>query len=1440
MKIKEINRTAVLAWSSDVIPLLAVGSVAGAVDLDFSSSALLEIWHVFGDNKPLFANTVDHKFYALAWSQPFGDHPQGVLVAALETGVLHFYDAAALLSGQGLATATFHVGQKHLGAVKCMLFNPHQPHVLATGGQHGEIYIWDLKTLAEPTTPGRPITPMDEISLVAWNNAVAHILASTSNAGYTSIWDLKLKREVLHLSYTGALGRADFSCVAWHPSQLTKLVTASQSDACPLIMLWDLRNALEPETILHGLAKGVLALDWCLQDPDLLLSLGKDNVTRLWNPTSGIKLGEYPTATNWVFAARFAPRAPDVFATASFDGKVVVQTLQDTSPSVSEIVKSTDDDLFWLSIAATDTQKASFEVHQAPQWYKRPSSVSFGFGSKIVQVKNSQGKGVVLVSKYVPQSIAHGFASQLSEAIKADDFTTILSSRLDGPDAADWQALNDLKQHGKSHFFQTIVEDSALTEDAASVVLDDDLDLEAEEDFFSNLSKDIKSHKELASAIYVPSGEFTIITDSHTPLESRLAKLILSNRIGEAVALCLKEGRTTEALALALDQPESVKNSVRNHYFQNTSSDVISRLIYSASSNNVLDIVSNADISNWKEIALSILAYCKEELEFNSRIVELGDRLMAKGASAKDNRNNALLCYLAGNALDKVASIWLSELGELEQSLLTSPEGLVYTPYEAHYMALTGFVEKISAYRSLVNMTGALNGPAIDPVCKAVFEFASTAAASGLLELADQFMALLPEDFAGLRSEKDRIAKASGVRPGPAAQNVDSRRRLSLTNGANKAASRYGRGASANTSMLQPAMNHGVGSASVLPPQRMSIPRTASPANVSQTYPYMPMAAPVAQAAPAFNPYMPTDATKRGSTGNLAPPPHGGPHMHSATPQASKPVTLIAPTGALRPPSTPAMIQRAASHLALPNSHLSPSVTAQASVAQPYKGTDGWNDLPDSFKAPKPAARRPAAPAAVQVPEVSELPKHVPPQPLRPIQASHAVPPPPKVVSRVSSKPTIEPPKAVCSPKSKKYAPLAQNDVALMASPVQPPAKHTPPKNPYAIEAAPTPKMTYAAPPTNNFVAPPPQLSSNPLHQHNPYSPLIPATTMKRGASGPPLAGSSKQNIATQPPMGKPIRSDTPPRHASPAQRAVSSRSYMPGVANGASGVQAHAGPKGTSLPLNGAPPSAYAPPPPPASGNVAPSAYNQGGHVPPPPMAKPPTSHGSPAMAPPPRASVSMVQPPAQVPPSPRVPPSHVNGASAPPPATLSYAPPPQAFTQPAVRTPVPQAVAPPPAAQAVAPPPMAQVLAPPPAQAAAPPAQAVAPPPVAAPAPAPAAAEPAVGSDASSKDGEFIESSFGAVLGHIKPAAPPKYAKHVADMEKRLSILFGHLKKNEVLSAGSIDLLKQVAASLNAKDYTAAASLGQQIGEQYPVEAGTWHTGVKRLVTMAEAFDV
>ena len=96
----------------------------------------------------------------------------------------------------------------------------------------------------------------------------------------------------------------------------------------PGIVLWDLRNSRAPEAVLSGHEQGVLGLSWCRQDENLMLSCGKDSRTLCWNPQSHEIVAEMPPRSNWAFDVQWNPRNPNMLASASFDGHIIVQSLQ--------------------------------------------------------------------------------------------------------------------------------------------------------------------------------------------------------------------------------------------------------------------------------------------------------------------------------------------------------------------------------------------------------------------------------------------------------------------------------------------------------------------------------------------------------------------------------------------------------------------------------------------------------------------------------------------------------------------------------------------------------------------------------------------------------------------------------------------------------------------------------------------------------------------------------------------------------------------------------------------------------------------------------------------------------------------------------------------------------------------------------------------------------
>ena len=134
MKLKEIHRSSTFAWSSfQSLPLLATGTVAGALDESFSNESHLEIWAPdFLDRDEVYmgaegqhgpkgrvkdtarfvylytGNNLYHglyRFNRLVWGHVHANRPQGVIAAGLENGELALWDPAKILAGAGYVVA---------------------------------------------------------------------------------------------------------------------------------------------------------------------------------------------------------------------------------------------------------------------------------------------------------------------------------------------------------------------------------------------------------------------------------------------------------------------------------------------------------------------------------------------------------------------------------------------------------------------------------------------------------------------------------------------------------------------------------------------------------------------------------------------------------------------------------------------------------------------------------------------------------------------------------------------------------------------------------------------------------------------------------------------------------------------------------------------------------------------------------------------------------------------------------------------------------------------------------------------------------------------------------------------------------------------------------------------------------------------------------------
>ncbi|GMM56345.1 Sec31 protein [Maudiozyma humilis] len=1335
VKLAEYKRTATFAWSHDRTPVLVTGTAAGTVDADFSSDSTLELWSLLAaaPDTPLCSLTTDARFNDLDWS-----HDGKFIAGAMDSGAVEIFGT----NNERSALHSFAKHSKHSAAATTVRFNPKQANLLLSGGStQGEIFIWDTtKCVAgaaaasySPVLPGNAKTALDEIKSLAWNNAMPQVFASAGNTTYASIWDLKAKREVLHLDYTspdnGA--RAQFSVVEWHPSSSTKVATASGNDADPIVAVWDLREANKPLQVLRGAhSKGIMSLDWCAHDDALMLTAGRDNSVMLWNPDDGQLLSQFPARSNWCFKAQFAPECPDIFAAASFDGRVQVQTLQnietslDAEQSASKSAESETD--FWNNVStddgAVETQKPTVSRLQAPAWYGTANpAANWAFGGKLVSIM-PDGRSVA-ISKPVIQGMEPN--EMLGDAFRTKDFVPLINVRLaralDKNNEDDWGLLEKLSMDGKTEFLK----------DAFALDGDDD----EEEEKSQDIDDGAKFFSKMETA-FTPEGAFKLSGDA----QESISRDLIAGKLDAAVAKCLDNDMLLEALVIALDtQDATVRDIVKNVYFaKNANESALSRVMYATQKNDIDDLVDNLDLQQWKYAVKAIYSQAAaDETRRNGLLVKLGQRLLDN-----DMRQDALVLFFAANSLDKVASIWLKEFKAMEDSLKAANK----TVYEAHSECLTEFIEKFTVLSSFLGGNLVINS---DELIAKFLEFVNLTSASGNFDLAAAFLENLPGDNEEVNTEKQRVQIASGkaVKTATTARTQQNRARTT------------------NNYVAQPAQPAPFG----LPTPATSAP-AAQPLPLPQAQPAQipsgnrAMAGKYAPAMPAAAPGPAPMAPTATTMGQFAPVANQQPVSSFVQPSQS----FVQPANPYTPAGTSASPVGAFGQPQQANNGMAPppqTGMGMASGQTPHlnkKANDGWNDLPLSVEKKQGRAKAVSvAPVNVGVVpgSVNGSPQmaggNMPPPPISRMASTASIPPPMGRGSRKASQAGLPTPEAALPPVPKMPNPYAPQEVttpAAAASPQFPPMGNVPtPVNPYA----PPPQAAGAAGPGNNV--------------SNPYAPP------------PQAAGAAGFSTPSRASPYVPSRDATP--HSSSAAVKKMNSAYAPQTQN------------------------PYAP--------AQPSAMGGAPGIPSSPAMAPPTSLGAPPMNRGQNNSVqhSPLQQPVGPPPMSMKRKPHTNGNAEDAANLLDSMKrnaPPQASTT------IPQGAAP------------AAVATPAPAAASPAPAQA---PPAAAAVATQAPAEPM------SADLQELVDFFKAELSRVAPLIPQEYSKQLKDCQKRLTILFGHLERGDLVTAPTIAKLKELVDHLKSHDYKEAMRVHVDIATNHAQEGGNWLTGVKRLINIAEA---
>jgi protein transport protein SEC31 len=151
-------------------------------------------------------------------------------------------------------------------------------------------------------------------------------------------------------------------------------VVANDDDKNPTINIWDLRNPDYPVATFNDIHySGILSFSWCLSDPSLVVSSGKDNRTVVTNFKTGEQVLEFPTQG----------LNKNIKWSNNLHGKICTMD----NDGNSSVLSFEPEGLFSNPGRSFATPNISAQTNEPymPKWAEpRCGAASFGFGNKLV------------------------------------------------------------------------------------------------------------------------------------------------------------------------------------------------------------------------------------------------------------------------------------------------------------------------------------------------------------------------------------------------------------------------------------------------------------------------------------------------------------------------------------------------------------------------------------------------------------------------------------------------------------------------------------------------------------------------------------------------------------------------------------------------------------------------------------------------------------------------------------------------------------------------------------------------------------------------------------------------------------------------------------------------------------------------------------------------
>jgi protein transport protein SEC31 len=657
-------------------------------------------------------------FVSIAWSkQPTNSilYPMGIIAGGMADGTIILIDPHAICnqhngnsnkSSHGIVS-TIPPSPPSSGPIVAMQFSPLSVHHLCTGAYNGRVTIVDCTDPTQPvcTEPGQstsssnPPTRLSteptkavagaEITAVAWNTAVPHIVATASGDGMVVVWDVQSNVKWCEIR-SESVGHA-VSDIVWNPSEGLHLLTASGDDRNPVLRLWDLGTSTTvPLGTLIGHSAGIFCAAWCPHDDSLLLSVGKDNRTFLWDLRTLQAVAELPMdatppseqqpshsmhSANALFASgrpglqeqkqmrydiQWSPHQRGVALTCSLDRKIQIHTL--------------------LSLVSL--------TGRPPAWMTRKSSITTGFGGVVVSCRaDSRTVSIQTIPEHpLFAETASGFDNDMTyyqASHTINDFCKIMENgaNISDHDKALWGFMQVVFETNARQ--QLLYHLGFIPEDIAA----------AAKQYSATTAVDMPNGTSTVST--KDSGAKVAAAASMSPAIQDLVKMsLLVGNFEAAVDCCFETGNYGDALMLAACGGGDLWLATQQRYFDSEAPKrPFLSLVSGIIRNQLDDLVAQSDVATWRETLAILSTYAQSE-EFPNLCVMLGDRLKDGG-----DDSSASLCYMCALNLERTVQYWTKQVNQKVKSDFTSTADL---------LALHEFVMKVCVFLLAV-------GPSVGP-----------------------------------------------------------------------------------------------------------------------------------------------------------------------------------------------------------------------------------------------------------------------------------------------------------------------------------------------------------------------------------------------------------------------------------------------------------------------------------------------------------------------------------------------------------------------------------------------------------------------------------------------------------------------------------------------------------------------------------------------------